>query len=521
MKIPFLNLLKKQNSERTQNKKNILTPQTLGASKTALQPLKVSPSKIKNIFSENDFFAKQNLYSEIETDADIISAIQTRKQAILTLDWQIKSNRSDTPQALEIADKIADIFYNLEDFEDLLQNMMQAVFSGIQITEIEWHLDGGLYLPKEFHNRDLSFFALDKKNEIKYKNKDQLEDLKPYSFILHETKNTNKKYSGLFEPLAYLYVFKYYSLYDFAEFLELYGLPLRVGKFPAYASENDKAAFLNSLLQMGHNAAAIIPEGMSVEFVSPQNSSGDPYMNMIKYIESSISKLVLGQTLTSGTDGQGSYALGKVHNQVRRDLLVADAKQIAKTLTQQLIYKLIDLNFPNVKPTDLPYFEFDLKESVDLLMYSQALPPLVNIGVKFPENYINEILSIPPKADDDVFVEPKLPAGGFQLNKIQDKGELLKTEKPQKSQKGNGAYSKLRKDFDLLDLAFNNSFENEEFVNQLSDVDAKLLEIIKNSTDFEDLENQILDEFLHLDFSQHQKYLEKALAIADLIGFKD
>lgn len=57
-----------------------------------------------------------------------------------------------------------------------------------------------------------------------------------------------------------------------------------------------------------------------------------------------IARLILGQTLTSGRTVSSTNALGKVHNRVRRDLLIADAKQIAQTITKQIILPYLQLN---------------------------------------------------------------------------------------------------------------------------------------------------------------------------------
>jgi phage gp29-like protein len=50
---------------------------------------------------------------------------------------------------------------------------------------------------------------------------------------------------------------------------------------------------------------------------------------MIDWCERTESKVILGATLTSQADGKTSTnALGNVHNDVRHDILVADARQL-------------------------------------------------------------------------------------------------------------------------------------------------------------------------------------------------
>ncbi|CAH8721641.1 DUF935 domain-containing protein [Paenibacillus melissococcoides] len=59
------------------------------------------------------------------------------------------------------------------------------------------------------------------------------------------------------------------------------------------------------------------------------------YESLARYCDEQISKAVLGQTLTSDSGG-GSFAQSKTHNEVRHDLTVAIAKDLAATLRRYL-----------------------------------------------------------------------------------------------------------------------------------------------------------------------------------------
>ncbi|PWF33023.1 hypothetical protein DBB30_29360, partial [Yersinia pestis] len=56
-----------------------------------------------------------------------------------------------------------------------------------------------------------------------------------------------------------------------------------------------------------------------------------------------IQKVVLGQTLTSGTDGTGSRALGEVHENVRMDKRNSDLRMITPTF-QDIVDAICYLN---------------------------------------------------------------------------------------------------------------------------------------------------------------------------------
>ena len=110
----------------------------------------------------------------------------------------------------------------------------------------------------------------------------------------------------------------------------------------------------------------------------------------------------MGQTLTSGADGRASTnALGKIHNEVRRDLTVSDAKRLAQTINRQLIEPFVRVNFAHAADVRLPVFEFDTRETADLATVAEALPKLVDVGMQIPEGWARDKLAIPEAADGE------------------------------------------------------------------------------------------------------------------------
>ena len=72
------------------------------------------------------------------------------------------------------------------------------------------------------------------------------------------------------------YLFKNYVLKDWVTFTEVFGQPLRLGKYGTGATEADKQALLTAVANIGTDAAAIIPESMVIEFIAArQNGSAD------------------------------------------------------------------------------------------------------------------------------------------------------------------------------------------------------------------------------------------------------
>lgn len=377
----------------------------------------LTPPKLARILEEaetGDLTAQAELFMDMEEkDGHIFAEMSKRKRAMLTLDWDIKPPRNASRAEEEDAAWLREALADLDDFDDVLLDALDAIGHGFAALEIEWWLTGREWIPAAIHHRPQTWFQLDRDTRTRIRLRDQSLDgaaLNPFGWIVHthKAKSGYLARGGLHRVLAWPFLFKNYSLRDLAEFLEIYGLPLRLGKYPSGASDTEKATLLRAVAGIGHNAAGIIPEGMAIEFEEAAKGSHDPFEAMIAWCERTQSKGILGGTLTSQADGASSTnALGNVHNEVRRDLLVSDARQLAGTLTRDLVYPLLALNRGARDPRRLPRFVFDTQEADDLSLYAEALPKLTGIGMRIPAAWAHGKLRIPePDGDEAVLGAP-------------------------------------------------------------------------------------------------------------------
>ncbi|MDA3978478.1 DUF935 domain-containing protein [Gallibacterium sp. AGMB14963] len=491
---------------------------------------KITPSKMQSIFESaesGELKEQHELFADIEErDSDIAANIATRKRAVLTFDWHIAEPRNATPQEEALQQEIDELFYQMTNFEDLVMDLMDAVGHGFVALEIDWQFVNGKWLPKRFIHRPQSWFKLDKDDNLLLKTQENYEGepLQPYKWVVHTHKSRSTQLArvGLYRTLAWLYMFKHYSVHDFAEFLELYGMPIRIGKYGAGATEAEKRTLLRALAQIGHNAAGIMPESMTVELHNVANGvsqGNNPFLQMVDWCEKSIARLILGQTLTSGADGKTSTnALGQVHNEVRRDLLVSDAKQLAQTITQQIILPYIQINInPTIDPMRIPYFEFDTKEVEDLTKYAEALPKLVGVGVKIPEQWVRDKLGIPDAEEDEAI-----------LNAVKtDFKPDLKAEKTALSTHPAGcpcgcqqgiALSAVDNEQQVLDSELDKALANVDFNAQLDPMVKQVVGILQTVESYEAAFEVLAQRYPTLNTQQHQDYLTKAIFLSELLG---
>ncbi|OIO57329.1 MAG: hypothetical protein COX57_02165 [Alphaproteobacteria bacterium CG_4_10_14_0_2_um_filter_63_37] len=393
-----------------------------------LHPVRgLTPAKLSALLEgaeRGDIAQQSDLFADMEEkDGHLAAEMGKRQRAVLTLDWSITPPRNPTPQEEGDAAYVEEVLRDYPDLDDVLLGLTDAVGKGFACAEIEWGRYGSERLPTSVTPRPQRWFCLDTatRSEIRLRNGHSLdgETLNPFGWVVHRHQGRNGTLAreGIYRTLAWLFLFKNYSVRDLAEFLEICGLPLRLGRYESGASPAEKATLLRAVVNIGHAAAGIIPKGMEIEFKEAAKGGADPFLAMVGWCERTQSKVILGGVATSEATNTGLGSnTASVHNEVRRDLLVSDARQIAGTLTRDLIYPILALNRGSSDLRRCPRFVFDTSEAEDLALYSEAVPKLVQVGMKIPARWAHDKLRIPEAQDGEAVLSvastPQPPVGG-------------------------------------------------------------------------------------------------------------
>lgn len=478
----------------------------------------ITPAKMRALFEDaesGDITAQHELFADIEErDSDIGANMGTRKRALLTLDWRVTPPRNATPAEEQLAEAAFELIDGLTQFEDLVIDLMDAVGHGFAALEIEWAFSDGRYAPARFVHRPQSWFRWSKDDELMLKSQDNQdgEPLWSLGWIVHshKSRSVQQARNGLFRTLAWLYMFKHYAVHDFAEFLELYGMPIRIGKYGAGATEAEKRTLLRAVAEIGHNAAGIMPEGMEVELhqaASGTTATSNPFLQMADWCEKSAARLILGQTLTSGADGKSSTnTLGNIHNEVRRDLLVSDAKQVAQTITSQIIGPFLQINYPNADPNRVPKFEFDTRDPEDIAVFADAIPKLVDVGVQIPESWVRDKLVIPDVQEGEAVLARQVPDNPVNRTAL---AALSAHAVPSKATGGHQ---------EILDGALDDALVEPDFNSQLNPMVRQAVAALNACNSYEEADAALNALYPNLDNAKLRTYMQQALFISDILG---
>lgn len=337
------------------------------------------------------------------------SQLQTRRLAIEAIEPSVEA-------AEGVPGKINDAVHDLVGaprFREMVGELTDGIAKGYSVVELIWDYTGGLLRPVSYVWRDPRFFQFDRVTLTELRlavdgNFDG-EPLPPGKFIRHmpRSKMGIPLRRGVARPAAWAYMLQSFSLKDWAAFSEVYGMPLRIGRYPASASENDKRTLLRAVRSIASDAAAVIPVGMELEFAKVEGQHGTAvFGGLLDYNDKQVSKIIVGQTMTA--DEGGSLAQAKVHNEVRLDILRADGRQIGNSVSRDLIEWFVAFNFG--PQAIYPGVTFPVSEPEDVKAMSDALDKLVPLGLKVGQREVREKLGLSePQDDEDLLAKPAEP----------------------------------------------------------------------------------------------------------------
>ena len=345
-----------------------------------------------------------------EREPHYASVLGTRKRAVSGLDVVVEA-ASDEAADVRLADAVRDLVRDAA-FGTLVEDLLDALGKGYSVAEILWHTRGREWWPREYVWRDPRFFRFDQATgqQLRLIDPDNVAEgipLAPYKFILHRPrlKAGVPLRGGLARLVAVSYMAKSYTLTDWLAFAEVFGMPLRLGRYNASAKPDEVDILRAAVANLGTDAAAILPEGMKIEFEQIANTQGgaDLFKGLAEWVDKQTSKAVLGQTMTA--DDGSSRAQASVHNDVREDIQRADARHLGFTLNRDLVKPFIDLNYgvqrryPNVR--------IHVPEPEDLQQLVAALKDLVPLGLKVESSVVSDKLGLPDPAEGAEVLVPE------------------------------------------------------------------------------------------------------------------
>lgn len=269
------------------------------------------------------------LYENLLADGVFSRAIGKRIEAITNAELVFNDANGDpVPEINELIDT--------PEFEHLMSEIMQAKAWGVSVIDIlaalpfdcfsvprrNLELTKKMILPDEFSDTGMPYEGV------------------PYIF---EVNNSDDTLGFMYKAAPYV-IYKRGGYGDWAQFIELFGMPFRIAKYSAYDT-NTRDELIKSLQLFGGAPYAVIPKEADIEHIETKSSSnGDLYDRFLDRCDKEILITILGQTMTT-VDGS-SKSQSETHKDVEEDINKSDRKFVRRILNRHLVPILESAGLP-------------------------------------------------------------------------------------------------------------------------------------------------------------------------------
>jgi len=355
-----------------------------------------------------------------ERDLHYASVLGTRKLALASLEARVEA-ASDDKEDVRRADALREVV-RAPEFGEMISHQVDALGKGYAVSEIMWDRSGKTWTPAYYAERDPRHFMFDRDTGRELRLLDEADlvngvPLAPYKFIVHTPKLRSGLpiRGGLARLAAVAYMCKAWAWRDWMAFADVFGLPMRVGKYAPGANEEDIGKLIAAVSNLGSDAAAVMPDSMKIEFEQAVQvaGAGDFFRGLAEWWDKQVSKGLIGQTMTA--DDGASLAQAKVHNLIRGDILTSDAGSLSNTQQRQLVKPFIDLNF-GPGPKGYPKLSFFVPKPENLKELVEALKDLVPLGLEVEQSVVRDKLGLPDPDKGAVLLRALSPVQSPALN---------------------------------------------------------------------------------------------------------
>jgi len=358
------------------------------------------------------------IYRELLSDPHLTACLESRESATLVNNWELERNECPARLYNGVKDWFFNILERKSDVSDLsrsetIENALDVIFFGYQPIELVWRYESRLWMPSKILPKPPEWFTwwsdqngIPRLRFLSTKNPIDGED-PPDDFTLmcvrikpsYENPYGRGVASRCFWPIA----FKKAGIEFWINFLERFGTPWIKGISEQPIEGAELTAFKNDLKELVQDAVVTVAGGRDVEILEAGQYKGSlGFDEMCDFMDSQITKTVLGHTLTTDAGERSSYAATRSAMSVRGDVTLKDTNLITGMFND--IIRLIGIrngyneaSLPKVKP-----FRANLVDTER----STRDEALTRSGVRFSKNYFVKAYNFQPDDIDDV-VDPK------------------------------------------------------------------------------------------------------------------
>lgn len=331
------------------------------------------------------------IYRELLRDDQVASVWGQRRLSLTSCDTVVEPGADDALS--KAAAEALDLELKAMAWDDVTEKMLYSVFYGWGVAEVIWRPNeiAGRVSFDRIVVRDRARFRFDINGKLYLWTTNGGWSLMPdrkFWTVTTGADNHDEPYGlGLAHSLYWPVFFKRNDVKFWLMFLEKFGMPTAVAKVPA-GMMNDPATIqkaVQMLQQIATDAGVVVPDNVVVELLEAARSGSADYAGMFDAMNAAISKIVVGQTMT--TDNGSSKAQGEVHERVAQKIVESDSDLLCGSFNQGPVKWWTEWNFPGAA---IPRVYRHTTPAEDLNSRAERDTKIKGLGFQPTEDYILE-----------------------------------------------------------------------------------------------------------------------------------
>lgn len=430
-------------------------------------------------------------YRDTLIDPHLAAVRESRRAAVLDMEWDVVGDNSSE----EITDFIKENLENVN-MSEFFSYVSLANDYGMSPIEVVYKVDGGKIMIKYMEDRPSRWFCYDDNNQLRFLSVSAPSEGKaiPPRKILCPRNNPtyeNPYGDALLSRVYWPVYWKRNATKWWNVFIEKYGMPWPWVKYPPGTDSTKVDEIVDHLSNAVQDNILATPNDASLEFLEASGTrSSDIYRILEEFQNAEISKVYLGQTLTTEMGDVGSYAASETHKGIKDERRDADVLLITRTMNT-LIGWLVEMNYgENAEAPRFVMFEPNVltkeRAEIDAILAEK-------LSVKFTEKYLEKTYNLEP--DDYEIVEqqpePEKPELSLFATKFKDQASM---------------------DAALKDIS------KSELQKQAEGLLKPVIDLINNSSDYSEALDSLLTVYPKMDTDSAEEMLTRAIFVSELLG---
>ena len=360
------------------------------------------------------------LYRDLKRDGKVFGGLQKRQLALVGKPWQVEPRVKDDAKASQDAETLTAILKGFA-FDRMCGELLDALLTGIGISEIIWTVRDNLVVPKRVIKRATRRFVYvqqdeDSPAELRLLTRENMLTGVPVpdrKFIVHRVnpEDDNPYGTGLGLQLFWPVFFKRKGIVAWNKLNDRFGSPTPHGKYPRNATREEKNTLADALRAMSNDGYVLTSEGMEIALLESKLSGNvTTQQQLVEAIDDWIAEVATGQE-PSRSGGGALAAASKERSNVRQDLTQADSDLLSETLNETLIAWICEYN--GLEPC---HVYRQIKEEEDTKALAETDKVVSEMGFELDEDTIKAKYGEGWSKKAPVATEPAADAEGGQTD---------------------------------------------------------------------------------------------------------